>query len=279
MERTEILQMPATLKLAGMRAAYDEIVARATKRQFAPAQVIGELVKAEIAEKRARSIRYQIGARLPLAREPTRFVFDGTPVNAAPCLRRGRRWCSISPAAPPWRSSATRCWSAAPAPARAIWRWRSRAALIASSALKPRRRTGALLYGHRPGQPARDGGAHRTARAHRRPPHPARPRGARRTRLPAVRPLCSSGAGGQRLFHLASRLYERSTYTSTAPGHHQPGLRRMADRLRGREDDHGAARPSDPSLRYHRDRQREPALQAPRLIGPLVARPGVTRVS
>jgi len=84
MERTEILQMLATLKLAGMRAAYDEIVASATKRQFAPTQVIGELVKAEIAEKQARSIRYQIGAaRLPLAKELAQFVFDGTPVNAA----------------------------------------------------------------------------------------------------------------------------------------------------------------------------------------------------
>jgi DNA replication protein DnaC len=84
MERTEILQMLGTLKLAGMRAAYDEIVASAMKRQSAPAQVIGELVKAEIAEKQARSIRYQIGAaRLPLAKELAQFVFDGTPVNAA----------------------------------------------------------------------------------------------------------------------------------------------------------------------------------------------------
>ena len=88
MERTEILQMLATLKLAGMRAAHDEIVASATKRQFAPAQVIGELVKAEIAEKQAPSLskmgRYQIGAaRLPLAKELAQFVFDGTPVNAA----------------------------------------------------------------------------------------------------------------------------------------------------------------------------------------------------
>ena len=84
MERTEILQMLATLKLAGMRAAYDEIVASATKRQFTPAQVIGELMKAEIAEKQARSIRYQIGAaQLPLAKELTQFVFDGTPINAA----------------------------------------------------------------------------------------------------------------------------------------------------------------------------------------------------
>jgi DNA replication protein DnaC len=84
MERTEILAMMAALKLAGMRAAYDEVIASAIKRQHAPAQVIGDLLQAEIAEKEARSIRYQIGAaRLPLAKDLTQFVFDGTPVNAA----------------------------------------------------------------------------------------------------------------------------------------------------------------------------------------------------
>jgi len=84
MERTEILAMMATLKLAGMRAAYDEVIASAIKRQHPPAQVIGDLLQAEIAEKQARSIRYQIGAaHLPLAKDLTQFVFEGTPVNAA----------------------------------------------------------------------------------------------------------------------------------------------------------------------------------------------------
>ena len=84
MERTEILRMLAELKLTGIGAAYDEVIATAIKRQHTPAQVIGELLKAEFAEKQARSIRYQIGAaRLPLAKELAQFVFDGTPVNAA----------------------------------------------------------------------------------------------------------------------------------------------------------------------------------------------------
>ena len=47
--------------------------------------------------------------------------------------------------------------------------------------------------------------------------------------------------------------------------HHQPRLRRMALRLRRPQDDHRAARPSHPSLRDHRDRQRELALQEPLL--------------
>jgi hypothetical protein len=36
--------------------------------------------------------------------------------------------------------------------------------------------------------------------------------------------------------------------------------------VRRREDDHGAARPTHPSLRYRRDRQRELAPQEPPLI-------------
>ena len=47
--------------------------------------------------------------------------------------------------------------------------------------------------------------------------------------------------------------------------HHQPDLRRVARR---RQDDHGPARPADPSLRHRPDRQRELALQKPRLIPP-----------
>ncbi|TIY03463.1 MAG: transposase, partial [Mesorhizobium sp.] len=36
MERTEILDLMGTLKLSGMRSAYDEIMATAIKRQHEP---------------------------------------------------------------------------------------------------------------------------------------------------------------------------------------------------------------------------------------------------
>src|SRR5688572_23713691 len=82
MERHEILEMMGTLQLAGMRAAYDEIVSAGVKRQQGFERVIGALLKAEIAEKQARSIRYQLGsARLPLAKELADISFDGTPIN------------------------------------------------------------------------------------------------------------------------------------------------------------------------------------------------------
>ncbi|TCS21291.1 hypothetical protein EDC31_14115, partial [Acidomonas methanolica] len=42
-------------------------------------------------------------------------------------------------------------------------------------------------------------------------------------------------------------------------------LWRMGQRIRRRQDDHGAARPPDPSLRHRRDRQRKLAVQKPLL--------------
>ena len=82
MERSEILSTMSILKLYGMKAAYDEILATAIKRQHEPERVVGDLLAAEIAEKQARSIKYQMTlARLPLAKDLKDFVFDGGPVN------------------------------------------------------------------------------------------------------------------------------------------------------------------------------------------------------
>ena len=84
MERSEILAAMGELKLFGMRSAFDGIVAAAVKRQHEPQRVIGDLVSAEIAEKQARSIKYQMTvAKLPLAKDVDDFRFEGTPVNEA----------------------------------------------------------------------------------------------------------------------------------------------------------------------------------------------------
>ena len=83
MERSQILETMSGLKLFGMKAAYDEIIATAVKRQHEPQQIVGDLLSAEIAEKQARSIKYQMTiARLPLAKDLGDFAFDGTPINA-----------------------------------------------------------------------------------------------------------------------------------------------------------------------------------------------------
>jgi DNA replication protein DnaC len=82
MERTELLDMMTTLKLYGMKNAYDEILATALKRQHQPQRFAGDLLKAEISEKQARSIKYQLTiARLPLAKDVEEFAFADTPIN------------------------------------------------------------------------------------------------------------------------------------------------------------------------------------------------------
>jgi DNA replication protein DnaC len=82
MERTEILELMAKLKLYGMRAAYDEVMTTAIKRRQEPPRILGDLLAAEIAEKQARSIKYQLTiAKLPLAKDIDDFDFAGTPIN------------------------------------------------------------------------------------------------------------------------------------------------------------------------------------------------------
>jgi len=82
MERSEILASMGELKLFGMKAAYDEIITTAVKRAHEPQRIVGDLLTAEIAEKQARSIKYQITiAKLPLAKDIDDFAFDGTPIN------------------------------------------------------------------------------------------------------------------------------------------------------------------------------------------------------
>jgi DNA replication protein DnaC len=84
MERTAILELMSTLKLYGMRAAYDEVMTTGIKRRHEPPRIVGDLLSAEIAEKQARSIKYQLTiAKLPLAKDIEDFDFTGTPVNEA----------------------------------------------------------------------------------------------------------------------------------------------------------------------------------------------------
>jgi DNA replication protein DnaC len=82
------------LKLYGMKAAtqpslrrlrklaFDEIMATAVKRQHEPQRIVGDLLNAEISEKQAWSIKYQLTiAKLPLAKDLDDFQFEGTPIN------------------------------------------------------------------------------------------------------------------------------------------------------------------------------------------------------
>jgi DNA replication protein DnaC len=84
MERSEVFDMRSGLKLYGMRRVYDETLATALKRKHEPQRFVGDLLKAEISEKHARSIKYQLTvAKLPLAKDVDDFAFKETPINEA----------------------------------------------------------------------------------------------------------------------------------------------------------------------------------------------------
>ena len=54
----------------------------ALKRKHEPQRFVGDLLKTEISEKQARSIKYQFTvAKLPLAKDVDDFSFKGTPIN------------------------------------------------------------------------------------------------------------------------------------------------------------------------------------------------------
>ena len=84
MERHDVLELMSQLKLAGMRAAYDEIIATGVKRKLAIGRIVGDLLAAEVADKKVRSIRYRLAAaKLPMARDLSDFNFEASPVNEA----------------------------------------------------------------------------------------------------------------------------------------------------------------------------------------------------
>ena len=84
MTRSQLLEAMTRLHLGGMRKAYDEIMAAALKRGHDPQRILGDLLEAEISEKKARSIKYQMTiAKLPLAKELEEFDFGAAEVDEA----------------------------------------------------------------------------------------------------------------------------------------------------------------------------------------------------
>jgi len=84
MQRHELMALRGQLKLARMRAHFDDVVTTGRKRQPSFEVILGDLLRAEITDTQARSIRYQLGiATLPLAKKLTDFVFVDSPVNQA----------------------------------------------------------------------------------------------------------------------------------------------------------------------------------------------------
>ena len=93
MERTQLFDLMGELKLYGMKAAFDEIMATAVKRQHEPQRIVGDLLNAEINEKQARSINQvpahhrQAAARQGPRRLPVRGHADQPDARPRTCQR------------------------------------------------------------------------------------------------------------------------------------------------------------------------------------------------
>ena len=160
-------------------------------------RIVGDLLKAEISEKQARSIRYQLTiAKLPLAKDLDDFQFDGTPINETLVTTLRVEASSAS--------NATPCWSAGPAPASPI-----SPSPLPEAASDPAPAAGSTTSsisstGSRP-RPA-------IGRQGRLADHLTR---MDFIVLDELGYLPFAQSGGQLLFHLVSRLYERTSIIVT----------------------------------------------------------------
>ena len=90
--RKDILELAHQLKLPGIVGCFDEVMQAAAKNDWRAQQVVAELLKAELAEKTARSVRYQMGAaKFPISKSLSDFDFTASPVNEeiVRCLHDG----------------------------------------------------------------------------------------------------------------------------------------------------------------------------------------------
>ena len=84
MQRHEFLTRLKALKLHGMASAFEELAAESMRREL-PAEVwLTRMLEAESAERQVRSIRYQMGsAKFPLPRDLDTFELAESPVEEA----------------------------------------------------------------------------------------------------------------------------------------------------------------------------------------------------
>jgi len=82
MQRHELIDLLKELKLHGMVDAFDEVVTQGTRRKHTAQEILAHLCQAENAERRARSIRYQMGvARFPVPKGLDTFNFGVSAAN------------------------------------------------------------------------------------------------------------------------------------------------------------------------------------------------------
>ena len=91
------------------------MLATGIKQRSTPDKILLDLLEAELAERKAKSIRYQMGlAKFPVNKDLDRFDFNSSPVDEMQI--RTLCWKDAF-----WPSTAMSSWWVAPAPARPTW--------------------------------------------------------------------------------------------------------------------------------------------------------------
>ena len=82
MQRHEMIAAMGDLGLKGMAGAFDEAVTTGVQRKRTAIEILTDLLRAEAAHRHAVSIRYRMSAaKLPVIKDIDAFVFEGTPIN------------------------------------------------------------------------------------------------------------------------------------------------------------------------------------------------------
>ena len=210
MQRHEMIAAMGGLGLKGMAGAFDEAVTTGLQRQRTAMEILTHLLQAEAAHRHAASIRYRMtAAKLPVLKDLDAFVFDGTPINEglvrslhAGAFLPNRRNIVLVGGTGTGKTHLASAIAAAVIRAGARGRYYNTVDLV--NRLEEETRLGKA--GHLAEQLAR-----------------LRPRGARRAGLSAVRPLRGP---------VAVPPGQQALRTDLGDHHHQPGVRRVADRVR-----------------------------------------------
>ncbi len=82
MQRHEMIAAMSSLGLKGMAGAFDEAVTTGMQRKRTAMEILTDLLRAEAAHRHAASIRYRMtAAKLQVVKDIDAFVFEGTPIN------------------------------------------------------------------------------------------------------------------------------------------------------------------------------------------------------
>jgi len=82
MLREQLLEVMSGLKLHGMKGVLDEVLVTGTRQRSTPERIVLELLNAEQAERKGKSIRYHLSqAKFPNTKDLDQFDFSASPVN------------------------------------------------------------------------------------------------------------------------------------------------------------------------------------------------------